>query len=678
MAADNWNQIRDIFEKATRLGFDDRPAFLVHACNGDEDLLDEVRSLLDAHDTAASFLETPAGDLLLSDTPRPSKCLENGARLGHYEIVDLLGSGGMGEVYLATDQKLGRNVAVKILNARLNSDETQLRRFIREAKTASALNHPNILVIHEFGETGDAHFIVSELVDGKTLRAIIREGGLQLSKVVQIATQIANALSAAHQADLIHRDIKPENIMVRRDGYVKVLDFGLAKLAEPAGPVVHKQGAGDACTQLNNSDSETLANQTAAGMVLGTLNYMSPEQARGEHVDARTDIFSFGVVVHEMITGQTPAADQSFSSESRGVPDELIRLVRRCIEPDRERRYQSMDYVLADLSSIAASPAFKRGTYNEDAYWVYLQGKNLIATHSPVDARTAIDYFDKAIELDAGFARAHAGRAQGLFIASHGGGGSQMEMNESAKLAASRALELDPALGEAHAVFGEIAFTHDWNLQEAEHYLRRSVELEPASELGHAIYGEYLATRARFNEAVTEIKTALEIEPKSCANQVIYGRILYFARRYEDAIVQFKRVIEVFPSWTTAYGWIWLSYEMMRDFENAYKWLILNQEQNNVPADRINAYRAAFEESGWPGVGLKLLEFENPQTLAGNYYALARHALRVGDRRLALEHLDRSYDAHQYQVTWLSVDPFFDPVRNEPAFNQLLKRAGLS
>ncbi len=262
----------------------------------------------------------------------------------------------MGEVYLAEDKKLDRKVAVKILNAEFSRHESNLQRFIQEAKSASALNHPNILVIHEIGESENAHYIVSEYVKGATLREILREKSLKLSEVLDISIQIANALVTAHEARLIHRDIKPENIMLRPDGLVKVLDFGLAKLVRRENKSI-----------LGLEESTVGQNQTAKGLILGTVNYMSPEQAKGEKVDERTDIFSFGVLLYEMIAGRTPFQGDSVSETfanlinqeppplerfAKIVPNELQRIVSKMLRKDKDARYQTMKGLLADLKEL--------------------------------------------------------------------------------------------------------------------------------------------------------------------------------------------------------------------------------------------------------------------------------------------------------------------------------------
>jgi len=275
-----------------------------------------------------------------------------GTRLGRYEIISRLGTGGMGEVYLANDMQLDRKIALKLLSEQYTENSLWLRRFIREAKAASALNHPNIITIHEIGQAGGIHYIATEYIEGKTLRAHLAEGAMKISGAINVAAQVASALAAAHAAGIIHRDIKPENVMLRPDGYIKVLDFGLAKQVETENP-----GGGANLSQLN----------TEPGIVMGTVNYMSPEQARGIGVDTRSDIFSLGVALYEMLAGRTPfsgptSGDVIVSILDRepprlsqllpGIPAELERIVGRALRKDREERYQSVKDFQLDLKSL--------------------------------------------------------------------------------------------------------------------------------------------------------------------------------------------------------------------------------------------------------------------------------------------------------------------------------------
>src|SRR5437660_3844814 len=228
--------------------------------------------------------------------------IATGTKLGRYEIRTKIGAGGMGEVYLAQDTKLDRKVALKILPAEVAAHPDRMRRFVQEAKAASALNHPNIITIHEIDEWGSSptvregvHFIATEFIDGETLRERMRNAPMKLAEVLDIAAQIASALSAAHAAGIVHRDIKPENVMLRRDGIVKVLDFGLAKLTERVPP-----------ESVDTEAPTRAAINTEPGVLMGTAIYMSPEQARGLQLDARTDIFSLGVLIYEMVAGRLP------------------------------------------------------------------------------------------------------------------------------------------------------------------------------------------------------------------------------------------------------------------------------------------------------------------------------------------------------------------------------------
>src|SRR5256714_10513260 len=285
-------------EQIYRAALDQEPgqigAFLEKACEGDEVLRRKVEALLASRQQAASFIETSAVGLATRIIQNGQADSLIGQTIGHYKISESIGTGGMGEVYLATDITAGRKAALKLLPTRFTGDAERLKRFQQEAHAVVGLNHPNILTVYEIGEDHSTHYIASELIEGETVRQRPMRGPIQLSEAVDVAIQVASALAAAHQAGIVHRDIKPENIMLRPDGYVKVLDFGIAKLAEQEVPLTTPR------------DEALSLVETNLGSILGTVRYMSPEQACGAQVDKSTDIWSLGVVLYEMVTGHAP------------------------------------------------------------------------------------------------------------------------------------------------------------------------------------------------------------------------------------------------------------------------------------------------------------------------------------------------------------------------------------
>ena len=375
--ADHWRRIEELFHAALELDPQARTAFLHQACGTDTNLRKEVESLLASSEKPLDFLPQAVFEVAHKLTAEDhyemaatgvqlahyKTTIAAGTQLTHYKVLSLIGSGGMGEVYLAEDLQLRRKVALKMLAPELTGDERGLRRFEQEAYAASALNHPNILTIYEFGEAEGLHFIASEFVEGTTLRQRIRNGRLEVEVAVDIATQIASALAAAHASGIVHRDIKPENVIVRADGIVKVLDFGIAKLSS--------QQVGQA---VRGSASAVGVLTSEPGMVRGTAKYMSPEQARGITVDARSDIFSLGSVIYEMVTGKA-AFDGETASDviaeilkgepspvvefAPGTPAEIEHIIAKALRKDRETRYQSVGDLLSDLQAFKKEAEFR-------------------------------------------------------------------------------------------------------------------------------------------------------------------------------------------------------------------------------------------------------------------------------------------------------------------------------
>ncbi len=403
MTPERWQQINRLFEQALSMPDSDRAAFLLGACNGDEALRQRVEAMLAADAKAELKVEHLARDVisdLLSEQPTDTVEIVSGQKIGSYRLADEIGRGGMGRIFLAYDERLNRRVALKLLPAHLTGDSDRVARFQREARAASALNHPNILTIHDFGQQSGLHYIATEFVEGCTLRALINRADCKPQQTFDITIQVASALAAAHTAGIIHRDIKPENIMLRPDGFVKVLDFGLAKLTEAKARdwdilrTNDRSGRDDKQAELQENDSNneiagvgnsgeakkvsrsTVSGQTWAtrpGTVMGTVAYMSPEQAQGNDVDARSDLFSLGIIFYEMLTGQRPFTgatsaevitaltekdprpltdvllDDSFV---KGVSEELQLVVRRALAKSPADRYQTAQDMLDALKRL--------------------------------------------------------------------------------------------------------------------------------------------------------------------------------------------------------------------------------------------------------------------------------------------------------------------------------------
>src|SRR5437588_3103658 len=345
--------IEEIFYAALDQEPDQVARFLDTACGGDELLRRKVEALLASRQRVGTFIDTPAAGIATRIIENSQADLLVGQTFGHYKISKRIGSGGMGEVYLATDVTAGRKAALKLLPARFTGDAERLKRFQQEARAVVALNHPNILTVYEIGEDHSTHYIASELIEGETLRQRLARGRMQVGEALDVAVQVASALAAAHEAGIVHRDINPGNIMLRPDGYVKVLDFGIAKLAEQEDPMPKEEAR--------------LLVETNLGAILGTVPYMSPEQARADLVDKRTDIWSLGVVLYEMVTGHQPFMGETprqvmtsilekeqspLTTYNKQTPTELRQIIGKALRKDRTERYQSVSEMLRALKNL--------------------------------------------------------------------------------------------------------------------------------------------------------------------------------------------------------------------------------------------------------------------------------------------------------------------------------------
>ncbi len=745
----------------------------------------------------------------------------------------------MGEVYLTQDTVLDRRVALKILPPNLAEDNDRMSRFVREAKSASALNHPNIITIHEIGESAGLHFIATEYIEGETLKSRLETGFLSLKSTLEIALQVVSALDAAHSAGIVHRDIKPDNIMVRRDGIVKVLDFGLLKLTASNSAEVDSEG------------ETKMRVRTSAGVIMGTTAYMSPEQARGQEMDARTDIWSFGCVLHEMLTNQQAFHGETLTdvlaniihrepdsilAQRRDTPAELERIVARTLRKNRDERYQSAKDLFNDLellrtrllveaeiirsgegervaqiqpssflSSIAVLPfanlsaekdneyfseglteeiimnlsklqtlkvitrgsamryvregkthqqtasdlgvqyllegsvrrygrdlritaqlvdAFrdeyiwaetyrgtmkdifdiqekvaseiaqalqirlspderqnlkKRFTENTGAYQLYLQGRFFWNKRSEDGLKTAIRYFEQAIEKDPQYALAWAGIADSYSLLGEYGNIPRKEIYPKAEAAVNKALEIDNRLAEVHTSLASILMFRKWDWANSEKEFKLALELNPNYATTHHWYSQWFLNMGRLEESLRMISRAAELDPISQAILKDKGLVLYYNRQYAEAIEIATQTLELDPNYAAAHRLRSLACQGKGAFDEALienqKWGALtgNKVETTIALAQIYAVSGQIEEARRLIEGVQRDKLSTEQINRG----LALVYAALGETDMAFECLEKSYERHEESVLTLKVDPKVDPLRSDPRFTALLKKIGV-
>ncbi len=832
-----------------------------------------------------------------------------GTKLGRYEIRSQIGEGGMGEVYLAQDTKLERKVALKILPADVGTNRDRMERFIREAKSAAALSHPNIAQIFEIGEDAGTHYIAMEFIDGQTLREKIHQAGTPLRKLLRFLQHAAEGLAKAHAAGIVHRDLKPDNIMITREGHAKILDFGLAKLIEQQ--------------PLPGSDSSEIATavmpqHSIPGTVMGTAGYMSPEQAQGKtkEIDQRSDIFSFGCILFEAATGKKPFEGESVIKSLHMVvyepapsithlnpsaPPELQRIVRRCLAKDPDERYQSIkevaielkelrreletspgidttvppprsttelstdggpmvqstaarsgsipptissaeylvsgikkhklsagvafaillvlisgagywifkyrasagsgteainsiavlpfqnksadadtDYLsdglaeslifrLSQLPGLKVSPTSsvmrykgketdvvkiagelgvdavmtgrltkrgdnlnitvelvdtknnkslwgeqyerkmsdllatqreiaatiaqklqpklagtetkgitKRYTDNNDAYQLYLKGRFYFARRSEADIRRSIDLFQQAITLDSKFALAYTGVGESWAVMPSYPYMESKDAMPLAKAAIAKALEIDPALPEAHTVAGMIAATYDWDWAKSETEFKRSLELDPNLAITHYRYAwVYLSPIGRHEEAIAEMKKAMDLEPLSLVQGANFAGVYIYARQFDRALDQAQKTYDMDLTLITGQNWMCHALDVNGKYAES---LAISEKVSQTNGLLYAALGYAYAKSGRrqeaEAVLVKLNEIEKTKTVSHYWEAITYAAL--GDKDKAFAELEKAYQARDWFLQRLKVDPFLDPLRDDPRFGDLVKRIGLA
>jgi TolB-like protein/tetratricopeptide (TPR) repeat protein/predicted Ser/Thr protein kinase len=789
--------------------------------------------------------------------------LEAGARLGPYEIVGLLGSGGMGEVYRARDPRLEREVAIKVLPEEI-ADAKRLRRFEQEARTAGALNHPSVLAVYDVGAHQGVPYVVSELLEGHTLRVRLEGGALPLRKALDHALEIAHGLAAAHDRGIVHRDLKPDNVFITEDGRAKILDFGLAKLTRPRLPV-------------QEGDQGTATKATESGVVLGTVGFMSPEQVRGEEVDPRSDIFSFGAVLYEMLSGVRAFRRDSavetmnailkedppeLSETGRGIPPGLVRIVRRCLEKRAGDRFRSAHDLALGLEAVSSgvsgpshqeeesrsgvaraggliwrhkrrlvlalaatalvtagvyrglvrSPAPAAGTHGIDslavlpfenvgaepgsqylsdgvaeslidelsrvpklrviarstsfrfrgndvdprqvgrdlgvgavltgrvslrgdtlvigaelvdvakgtqlwgeryntkmgdifvvqediasqisrglrlrlappdqglltkrqtgspeAYRLHLLGRYELTMGTVEGFKKAIQYAQQATEKEPGYAAAYETLALALAGYTKMGEMPYREGYSRSRTAATKALELDERLPEAHLVLSWDVLSLDWDWAGAEREMKRALELNPSLAEAQSKYGFYLVLMGRRSkEGIEYLERALALDPASlvCRVGLLYG--YYLDRQYDQALARAKKMPEL-NSFAWAHGLLALVYREKGMYEEA-----IAEDRKASPrcsGHRGNTYARAGKVSEARGCLREIRErFEKEGVGA---YDMALVYAGLGEKDQAFEWLERAYEVHDQGITALKVDPPLDPLRSDPRFQDLLRR----
>jgi tRNA A-37 threonylcarbamoyl transferase component Bud32/tetratricopeptide (TPR) repeat protein len=608
--------------------------------------------------------------------------------LGHYRVLSPLGAGGMGEVYLATDTRLNRSVAIKVLPARSAADAEAHQRIFREARLIATIDHPNVCTIYEIGEDADQPFIVMQYVEGETLGQRLRRTRATLAETIEIGRQITAALAEAHKRGIVHRDIKPANIMINASGVVKVLDFGLAK------------------SFMRTANDATEVFVSRADVVSGTTPYMSPEQLLGESLDGRSDLFSLGVVLYEVATGgrrpfdgKTPAATINAILMSEPEPltqDDLPALqplIQRALAKALGKRFadaSAMHEALTALGEgrsapVRRAPAVtmrkrrKKGAATDPAAEkLYLRGRTQWNKRHPDALRQAIALFQEAVEIDPMHAGSYAGLADAYMLLGFVQVISPRDVMPKAKAAALRAIELDPNLAEPHASLGYLAGVFEWDWPTAQRELMTAMKLNPEYAWAPHWYG-VLAAHRSLEESLQYVTRAHEIDPLSPIIHTAIGMPHHWWRDYPAALRLYRQVLDTEAAFAPAHYYIALTYEQMKDYGNAIHNFTRAAEISNGGGLFLGALGHCAGISGDHQLARKMLhdlEERARERYVSPFNVMLVH-LGLGEIDLALDWLERALEDRTGGLLQSNVEPRFDVIRNEPRFIELLTRYGL-
>ena len=659
----------------------------------------------------------------------------SGRTLGRYQIRDKLGAGGMGEVYRALDQDLGREVALKVLPPLLAWNPERRTRFEREARILATLDHRNVAAIHGLERADGLLFLVLELVPGETLAERIARGPLPLDEALRVFHQIALALEAAHAKGIVHRDLKPANVKVTPDGTVKLLDFGLGKTF----------GAPEAGTPEGTSETasppEAIAmngDQTATGLVLGTAAYMSPEQAQGQPVDQRADIFSFGVLLQEMLTGENPFLRATWAETRAAIlgepaaplsaarPDlesaalrKLQGILDSCLARDPAGRYQLASDLRAELNGLPRAAgersrrpitarrllagslafgtlllgvvAYRRSLPPEpvappvrstatapkaaspEALDAYLRGSLEARKLTTEGLRASIVLYDEAIALAPGFAAPHLGRAQAwLQLANF-----QLAPREAmpqARASATEALRLDPSLTEAHVVLAAVALYYDWDWVAAERFLRPALD-DPRLAQAHSLLGNYLISLGRHDEALRAIERAQTLAPRSVVHHFDKVWALLTSRRYPEALAEGRRAITFDPEYALGHSVIGIAEVLAGHHAQAVGTFETAVAIEDGPIERgffALGHALSGNQAGARSELSKMKAAGEKQYVCA--YEVASVHAALGETDQAFAEFDRAISDRCDCMIWLEAEPWLDPIRSDPRYRALLRK----
>ena len=724
---DHWTTVKRIHQSALDVDPSERAAFVDKSCSGDEALRREVESLLTYASEAESFLERPAVDIAATPPGESHAATLVGRTISHYQVLSLLGAGGMGEVYLARDPRLERTVALKILPGEFAADADRMQRFTREAKAASALNHPNVAHIYDVGESDGISFIVMEHVEGETLLARISRR-MTPPEVVDIAVQAADALDLAHAKGITHRDIKPANIMLTPRGNVKVLDFGIAKISHDAEPT--------------RQDDWSAEPSTAVGSVLGSAPHMSPEQIAGGHVDPRSDVFSLGIVIYQMGTGQLPFSGATREEMREGIlhgaPEritrlnsdislELERITSKCLEKSADARYQSARELLTDLWALkrqldaGAAPASARFEFlrqpdsahgarstngavtdgaNDaersrisEASELVARGWAHLRSGSFFELPDAVSAFRAAAEADPTYAAAHAGLALAKVGQATFHDVPHLEALADAKAAALRALALDDRSADAQVALGQVMLFSEWDWTAAERSFQRALAINPNHAEAYLHYGGLMEALADLPRGFELKLKGLECDSTSALAHVLIAVSFWNQRQYDDVIVWVNKALDRDPRHLFARELLVGAYAKKGDFARQIEEDLkrvevcfnLSDETRAALKPYVDEFVRIYAHEGKAAALRYFLEHQQrleelvPEGASDRGNTMFGPLLRSAEVDLdkAFELLQRALDVRDPQLLHLAVAPQWDTFRADPRFNDCLARMKL-